>query len=65
MPALTLSSFMAEVINILRFHNCNSSSLQMFRAKSFFFTVTFIINTLYITINQKSIIKIIKDIMYG
>ena len=53
---VTLSIFLAEVINILR----NNSSLWRFQAKDFFFTVTFIINTLSIIINQKNIMQTVK-----
>ena len=60
---LALSLFLAEVINILHriskinslnFEHCNNSSLWLFQAKEFYFTVTFIVNTLIIKLNQKT-----------
>ena len=63
---LTLSLLLAEVINILhriwninylKFQHCSNPSLCGFQAKGSSFTVTFIINTLLIKINQKKAMK--------
>ena len=37
--------------------SCNNSPLSRFQAKELSFTVTFIINTLIIKINQKTILQ--------
>ena len=70
---LTLSLFLDEVINILhrisninylKFQPCKNSSLERFQAKEFSFTLRFIINTLIIKTNQRTLWKQEKLIMY-
>ena len=46
-------------INSLNFQHCNNSSLWKFQAKELPFTVTSIINTVVIKINQKNIMQTI------
>ena len=47
--------------NYLKFQHCSNLSLWRFQAKELSFTVTFIINTLIVKVNQNNIMQPIKD----